>query len=342
MTQAQRVLGPVLAVASLFATPVASAQDSIQLYGVLDTWAGSAKASGEEHSSTVVNSGGLTTSYWGIKGSERIGDDLKILFNIEGYLLMDTGAAGRTASDRMFSRDTWVGVAGSWGELKVGRIINPLFYSTALSNPFGGSTRFAPLLTQAWTLPYGRVVSGDTSWDNTISFALPARNGFKATAMWQAGETAFGTSTSNASINAVYSKGPLYATAHVQQVKVGPGVSQVGASAQRAYFVGGSYRFSLARAYASYTVARDSAPDQTVKQAQLGVAVPAGGGDILLSWARARNDALPAVARSRDTVGLGYDYKLSPRTDVYLTSLYDKLSQTASGTSVGAGIRHRF
>lgn len=342
MKQAHRALGPVLAAASILATPMALAQDSIQIYGVLDTWAGTSKASGDERSSTVVNSGGLTTSYWGIKGSERIGDDLKVLFNIEGYLLMDTGAAGRTPTDRMFSRDTWVGLAGSWGEFKIGRIINPLFYSTALSNPFGGSTRFAPLLTQAWTLPYGRVVSGDTSWDNTISFALPAKNGVKATAMWQAGETEFGTSTSNASINLVVSKGPLYATAHAQQVKVGPGVSQVGESVQRAYFVGGSYKFSLARAYASYTLARDGTPDQEVKQAQVGVAVPAGGGDILLSWARARNDALPSVARTRDTVGLGYDYRFSPRTDVYLTSLYDKLSETASGTSVGAGIRHRF
>lgn len=342
MNNTHRVLGPVLAAASLVAAPLAPAQDSIQVYGVLDAWAGTSKTSGEQRASTVVNSGGLTTSYWGIKGSERIGDDFKVLFNIEGYLLMDTGAAGRTASDRMFSRDTWVGLAGNWGELKIGRIINPLFYSTALSNPFGGSTRFAPLLTQAWTLPYGRVVSGDTSWDNTISFALPAKNGFKATAMWQAGETDFGTGTSNASINAVYSRGPLYATVHVQQVKVGPGVTQVGESAQRTYFAGGSYRFSMARAYASYTLARDSAPDRTVRQAQLGVAVPAGGGDILLSWARARNDALPAVARTRDTVGLGYDYRLSPRTDLYITSLYDKLSETASGTSAGAGIRHRF
>lgn len=342
MKQAHRVLGPMLAAASLLAAPAAQAQDSIQLYGVLDAWAGTSKTSGEAHGSSVVNSGGLTTSYWGIRGSERIGDDLKVLFNIEGYLLLDTGAAGRSATDRMFSRDTWVGVAGNWGELKVGRIINPLFYSTALSNPFGGSTRFAPLLTQAWTLPYGRVVSGDTSWDNTVSFALPAKNGFKATVMWQAGETDFGTSTSNVSINAVYNKGPLYATAHAQQVKVGPGVAQVGESVQRTYFVGGSYKFSLARAYASYTMARDSAPERTVKQAQLGVAVPAGGGDVLLSWARARNDALPDVARTRDTVGLGYDYRLTARTDAYVTSLYDSLSETGSGTSVGVGIRHRF
>lgn len=342
MQLAHRTLGPALAAASLLAAPAVLAQDNIQLYGVLDAWAGTSKTSGEQHASSVVNSGGLTTSYWGIKGSEQVGTDLKVLFNIEGYLQLDSGMAGRTASDSTFSRDTWVGIAGNWGELKVGRIINPLFYSTALSNPFGGSTRFAPLLTQVWTLPYGRMVSGDTSWDNTISFSLPAKNGFKATAMWQAGETAFGTGTSNASINAVYSKGPLYATAHVQQVKVGPGVTRVGESVQRAYFVGGSYKFSQVRTYASYTMARDSAPDRTVKQAQFGAAVPVAGGDILLSWARARNDALPTVGRTRDTVGLGYDYRFSPRTDVYVTSLYDRSSGTSSGTSAGAGIRHRF
>jgi predicted porin len=44
----------------------------------------------------------------------------------------------------------------------------------------------------------------------------------------------------------------------------------------------------------------------------------------------------------RDTAAAGYDYNLSPRTDLYAVLMYDKISNAGKGNTYIAGIRHRF
>ena len=57
-----------LAAASLSA----QAQSSVQLTGTVDTYVGSMKMAGQERVASV-GSGGLTTSWWGVKGVEDLG-----------------------------------------------------------------------------------------------------------------------------------------------------------------------------------------------------------------------------------------------------------------------------
>ncbi|KAF1041350.1 MAG: Outer membrane porin protein 32 [Herbaspirillum frisingense] len=323
------------------AAPAAMAQSNVQMYGVLDLWMGSSKISGESASTKAVNSGGMTTSYWGMAGTEDLGGGMRALFTIEGYVQLDTGAAGRSSTDTMFSRSAFVGLGGNWGEVKLGRIINPLFYSTAGANPFGGSTRFAPLLAQTWTAPFGRAVFGDTSWDNAVSYTLPAWGATKVTAQYGFGEVAGSPSTNNLSLNVTYKEGPVYGTFHAQQTKVGPGVTSIGNTVQKTYFLGGSYDAKLVKLFGSYSNASADSPGLRSRTAQAGFSVPAGNGEIMASWARTRNDQNTAP-NHRNTAALGYDYFLSKRTDLYVVSMYDKSSLQATGNSVGAGIRHRF
>lgn len=330
-----------LAATSMALSSAAMAQSNVQVYGVLDLWTGSSKTSGEAASTKAVNSGGMTTSYWGFAGNEDLGGGMRALFNIEGYLQLDTGAAGRTATDAMFSRSSFVGLGGGWGEVKLGRIINPLFYSTAGANPFGGSTRFAPLLAQTWTAPFGRAVFGDTSWDNAVAYALPALGAWKITAQYGFGEVAGSSGTNNLLLNATYKDGPLYATLHAQQVKAGPGVTTVGRTVQKTLFAGGSYDLKVVKLFASYSTAKADTPDLRSRTAQAGVSIPAGGGDILASWAQTRNDRNLTPSK-RNSASLGYDYFLSKRTDLYAVAMYDKSSLLAVGNSFGVGIRHRF
>ena len=44
----------------------------------------------------------------------------------------------------------------------------------------------------------------------------------------------------------------------------------------------------------------------------------------------------------RGTLGLGYDYFLSKRTDLYTVYLNDQVKGLATGTTLVAGVRHRF
>jgi len=320
----------------------ASAQTSTQLYGLLDIWSGRSQTSAGGPASTVVNSGGMQTSFWGWGGIEELGNGLKAVFAIGGYLQPDTGMAGRTATDALFSRNAYVGLQGSAGELKIGRLLNPLFVATAQVNPFGGSIRFAPLLAQVWSLPMGRAVSGDTSWDNALSYTTPAMGGFRFAGYTGLGETGFGTSTNNIGATLSYSGGPALFYWSVQRVRVGPGLAAIGRSEQKTGFAGGSYDFGGIRLYASFGTARSHAPDATARTGQIGMSADAGKGKVLLSWARTNNDAAGKADTKRDTGAAGYDYFLSKRTDLYAVIQADRLSTAETAKTYAVGVRHRF
>jgi predicted porin len=298
----------------------APAQTSTQLYGLLDMWAGRSQTSAGGPASTVVNSGGMQTSFWGWGGTEDLGDGLKAVF----------------------ARNAYVGLQGRAGELKIGRILNPLFVATAQVNPFGGSIRFAPLLAQVWSLPMGRAVSGDTSWDNALSYTTPAMGGFRLAGYTGLGETGFGTSTNNAGATLSYSGGPALFYWSVQRVRVGPGLAAIGRSQQKTGFAGGSYDVGGARLYASFGTARSNAPDATARTGQIGMSLDAGKGKVLLSWARTNNVAAGKADTKRDTGAVGYDYVLSKRTDLYAVIQTDKLSTAETAKTYAVGVRHRY
>jgi predicted porin len=320
----------------------ACAQSAPQLYGVLDVWGGRSETSGGERASTVISNGGMQTSFWGWGGSEPLGGGVTAIYTIEGYLQLDTGAGGRTPTDAMFARNAFVGLQGPAGELKIGRVLNPLFVATAQANPFGGSIRLAPLLAQIWSPQQGRAVSGDTSWDNVVSYTTPAIGGARLAVLAGLGETTFGTSTHNLNATLSYSAGRavLYATA--QRVRVGPGLAAVGTSAQATYFVGGSYDLGRVKLFGSYDLADSDAPDRKARTGQGGIAIPAGAGSIMASWARTTIDAAGAASARRDTGAVGYDYALSRRTDAYAVAQVDRLTGANRAKTYALGIRHRY
>lgn len=49
-----------------------------------------------------------------------------------------------------------------------------------------------------------------------------------------------------------------------------------------------------------------------------------------------------ATKTMRNAVGLGYDYYLSKRTDVYGVYLRDRLGAYGAAGSLAVGLRHRF
>lgn len=334
---------PCLTIALCLGLPVqqASAQES-RFYGVLDMWAGRSETSAGGPASTVVNSGGMQTSFWGWSGAEELGGGMKAIYAVEGYLQLDTGMAGRTPTDALFSRNAYVGLQGSAGELKIGRILNPLFVATAQANPFGGSIRFAPLLAQVWSIPMGRTVSGDTSWDNAVSYTTPALGGFRLAGYAGLGETAFGTSTNNAGATLSFGNGPAQLHLSLQRARVGPGLATIGRSEQRSAFAGGSFDLGMAKLFASYGRARGRAPDTLARTAQAGVSIPAGKGNILFSWARTNAVAAGRADTRRDTGAAGYDYFLSKRTDLYALTQVDRLAGANTARTHALGIRHRF
>lgn len=75
----------IVAAIGCLAIQGAFAQTNVTVQGAVDIFAGSLKYSGDAARRSVVNSGGITTSYFGFKGSEYLGGGLRAEFALNGF-----------------------------------------------------------------------------------------------------------------------------------------------------------------------------------------------------------------------------------------------------------------
>lgn len=322
-------------------TTVAQADDGVQLYGLVGSYVGSIKRSDAIDRTTQVGSGGLTTSWWGVRGSEDLGGGVKGIFQLEQFFQPDTGGAGRSAADPTgFSRSGWVGLSGAFGQITVGRHTSPYYISMQLVNPFGSSVVFSPLVVQSYVAAFSNTVIGDTVWSNVIQYVAPTVGGLSTTVVFAPGEIAGNSSVNNVGVHLRYLQGPLTAVLSAQRVKT---VAVAPSTGQEAYLAGVAYDAVFAKLYASYQATDNAVTDITSRTWQLGTSVPVTKtGSILASWAHTNQNNPKAIVPVHDTAGLGYDYFLSKRTDVYATYLYDHIDTKVKGNSYAVGIRHTF
>lgn len=316
------------------------AASSVSMYGVLDEYVGSLRRSDQAGRTTALNSGGLTTSYFGFRGSEDLGAGARAFFVLESFFQVDSGTMGRTSADPFFSRNSFVGLSNAYGAVTLGRQTNPLFVATGNFNPFGLSANLAPIMLQVWSANYNRTVLGDSVWNNSVQYATPNIAGLTASATYGFSEQVDTTGGRNFNLTVNYANGPFSAVVSGQQVKYGPGlVAPIGS--EKAYMGGLSYDLAIAKLFGQYF--RTETPDisLTTKTAQLGVSAPLAGGTLMASVAHTSRDT-PTVDASRTTSALGYNYFLSKRTDVYTVYLSDRLSRFSRQNSLTFGVRHRF
>lgn len=336
--------------AAMAAVSGAWAQSSVTLSGVVDLYAGSIRMAGDNSGRrAVLDSGGMTTSYYELSGVEDLGGGLAVGFRLGSFLRADEGAVGRFPGDSGFARDANVYARGGWGTLTLGRGLAPNFLPTILFNPLGDSFAFSPLVlhanlpTAAW--PYASSVS-DTGWSNQISYSTPSIDGLTANVRYQFGEqsTSGQRGKSNVGVDALYFNGPLALGAFYERGQISnPGAGGLLPEERRNWMIGGSYDFSAAKLFLSYGQSRWKDTRTRLRTAQVGVSVPVGSGAILASVAHSRASlAPPDDSIQRTTATLGYDHRLSKRTDVYVNLMHDRVTRQASGRSFGAGIRHRF
>ena len=128
--------------AALSLNTVAHAQSNVQVYGLIDA--------GVEHLTNAgpngadmnrVISGGKNTSRWGFRGSEDLGGGLKAVFNLEGGILLDTGAQ----DGALFKRQANVGLEGGFGRVVIGRSFTTTYDLVIKFDPMG----FAPIYSWA-------------------------------------------------------------------------------------------------------------------------------------------------------------------------------------------------
>ncbi len=323
----------------VLAAPIES--HSVELYGIVDAFVGTSKPSGAPGTTVVLDSGGMTTSFWGMTGREDLGSGLAANFRLEGYFLTDTGLGGRSVTDTLLSRNAYVGLESKLGELRLGRLANPMFLATSQFDAFGGSTKFSPLMLPLWAPQFGRYISGDTAWNNALGYYTPDFGGLSGRFLYALGE-AQGTNSSNNAVAMLYfNRGPMTATAAYQRTRVGPGLP-TGAWAQSVITAGAAYGFGFIKPLLQYVGTRTSGTSTRTDTYQVGATIPFMSGKFMLSAVQTNISADNAVDRRRRNFGFGYLYSFSKRTDIYANALYDKITGAGGGLSTGVGIRHKF
>ncbi|MDO9237895.1 MAG: porin [Aquabacterium sp.] len=150
----------LLALAAIAASSAVFAQSSVTLYGVVDASVESVKG---DKTVTRVTSGNLAGSRLGFKGTEDIGGGLKANFVLENGLNVDTGATG--SSTRFFDRAAWLGLAGGFGEVRLGRQDSPI-------GDIAGNVLGAQAYDDLKLLPT-RAGNDFRRSDNAITYLLP-------------------------------------------------------------------------------------------------------------------------------------------------------------------------
>ena len=332
------------AVLSAFAS-VASAQSSVILYGVIDAstvYTSNQNATGGKKFS--LDSGQLTTSRWGIKGSEDLGGGLKANFDLESTIYNDTGAAGS-----LFDRNATVGLSGDFGVFNAGRqnglaydslrSVDPLGFAHIGTNPNGV---FGALGNSASSLYITHGASNGASsaarQNNSIKYTLPTTLGIAVTAMYGFGEKAGDSQAgSYAGVSAGFNEGGLTAVFSYSQLK-----DAMNASTVRSYTGGAKFKvddFTFKVTYANNelnsTIGRD-------------ISVFGTGVDYALSPTTTLTGAYYATRRSGDMSGKADQfhvlakYAFSKRTNLYGSFSYAKAGTTVAkdadlGLFIGAG-----
>lgn len=339
-------------IASVYAAG-AFAQTSVTLYGVADVGVEFVNHAGAgDNTSVRMQSGNLSGSRWGLRGSENLGGGLSAVFALESGFNVDDGRSGQ--GNRLFGRQAWIGLSGAYGTLSLGRHNTPMYDFGVQYDPMGISTRYS-IGVQDSTF--------QSRADNSIKYAgkfgpVTAKLMYSTGADGVAGVN--GEVPGNYKVgrefggSLAYESGPL-AVAVVYDELNGNTVA-TDDSKTRKVAVAANYKIGSVKPYLGYRYARfmTTPTSQTTN----------------LYWAGAQWDLTPAwsltgAAYYQDFRNSGADpwlfvvsadYSLSKRTDAYLNLAYTRNKEgsdlgtggfgtTVAGknqTGVLVGVRHKF
>ncbi len=365
---------PICALVALLAiSSIAKAESRISLYGLVDVYVARFKgAPGGVNSSNRpvkrIESGGMTTSRWGIHGTENLGDDLSAGFELSSFLRVDTGQSGRSdatanlASDPFWSREASVHIAHKkLGRLRLGSISTPMFSQSLGNNAFLSSTVFSPINVVTFI---GSPLTGGTGWTNQVGYDSPVWGGFSFNTSISAAEGQLGR---NASVGAAYEDGAWKLALSWQSVKKNPLTFAEGTSENdsKAWQLAATYDFKVSKLYLNVGDIENRAPDATSVQAKYGIwgvsaSVPMRRGAFLVAYAnrKASGDVTATTPTAfggnnkRAVYSLGYDHFISKRSDLYAVLMKDRTVTStlpsparlvdARATNFGVGVRHSF
>lgn len=299
-------------------------------------------AKGAKRQSFEAGTGNVST--WGIRGKEKLSDDVNVTFHLEQGFLADSGEFYNTK--KMFERESSVGLESkTYGTLKLGRMPMLLTGSGTTGvlnsrvNPFGAGWGN---MTGGYKFLSGLAV---VRLDNLIHYATPKMGGFQGFLQYNFGNTDTASNENTSKVDrylagaVTYGSGRWFGALGVDWMNATTSPSQSKDDQYRVY-AGGHYDFDSWTAYATahymknvdfiggYST-REVAPmqkGQTINKGFEAYAVTAGarfkalGGTVMASagygWGKDQNLSSKNKYQ-RANAGLGYRYSFSKRTSAY-------------------------
>ena len=342
---------------------------NVRLYGNLNLDFELVRGKQQDDSNPTVNRVSSNSSRLGIRGTDYIGNGQVAIFQIESSINGDTNAGN------LGGRETFVGLQGDWGTLKLGRFLTP--YDDILPIFGNAPTLTTSILSTAavWAQgPLSKVQGGfDARLGNSLRYETPPLGGFTGELQYSSRDSSGNADSADngdhtselrhanvVSVGVFYSKGPLdLGLAYERNNNV-----RFAHTNDDALSVAGGYDFGTIaggvglRVGAVYERLKYDTPVGELKRDFWGISAtaPAGGGSIYAFWGHAGNGKGSAVDgtsiggltkgpdSASDQWEISYSYPLSLRTLLYAG--YVRLNNRANAgygfnindysTSVGA------
>jgi predicted porin len=342
------------------------AQSSVTIYGLIDAGLVVERKNVNTGDTNYKLDGGVVNgSRLGFKGVEDLGGGLSAIFTIESGFTADDGQSGQNKT--LFGRQSFVGLTGGFGTVKLGRQYTTYDNTLGAIDPFGnGLAGRSPNLV-------GRAGAGGTNaygarFDNSIQYSTPNFGGVTVDAQYAFGETAGDNAKKRGWALAVnYVNGAITLRAAHQNVNnVGwaaanptatPPTAEVLGKNHKFTIIGGTYDFGAAKLHALYSIGKATpvggGVDEKANDALIGVTVPFGAHKLFASYIN-KKDKTDNRNNSAQQLGVGYTYELSKRTSIYAAYAAVKNKNAAkytvgNATNTGEGsqgfnlgLRHAF
>ncbi|MDQ0083492.1 putative porin [Variovorax boronicumulans] len=371
----------LLVLAALAACGAASAQSTVTLFGVVDAVYRNVSNKSEstnpfgpfysvKASRTELANSGLSSSRLGFRGVEDLGGGLSASFWLESPITNDDGATGLSN----FSRRSTVSLAGSFGEIRLGRdktatVLNEEQFDPFADTGIGGSLIIDANETSVSGTGYGSNSTYKRA-GNMVQYFLPRNlGGFYGNVGYSLHEL---TRTSPDSVAGAdktntgrhiggrvgYAAGPLDVAASYAQndtsFTTGSGAAAVARPGKiKTFNLGATYDFGVAKLFGEYSRSKDQrdplnvftrVPDVDLTGYLIGVTVPIGPGQIRASYSQVKYDfnrvpvlgVVNAPDPKSNKLALGYVHNLSKRTALYGT-IARVSNKNGAGNTVGAG-----
>ena len=345
-----------LSLSSMFG--IASAQSTnVTAYGTLDTGIASTNGANAAGTVTSVESGQQSYSRLGFKGSEDLGSGMKAIFDLEAGLNLSTGNVGLSGAgnnipadqnNNLFSSQAYLGLAGNFGAVKLGRQFSPLYIAYGSIDPF--VTGFAANINNF----FGTDALNSSNYQRMSNAAIYETSdnlaGFKGSVAYGFGGVAGDTSAqSQVGASLGYANGPLTVSyAYHQANNQQSGNPAASVDTFKTNFIGAAYAFGPVKVHAAFDQNRQGSSFKT-QDYLLGFTVPFGAQAVFVDYTHKDNKLVSSA--DADQYAVGYTYNLSKRTNLYGAYTYVKnqghswIDTEVAGNSVGTvqlGIRHSF